>query len=189
MTDTNNTQNLQSPTAHEYKPFGQNIPTLLVLCLALVISVIDGTVLNVSINDITRDLGSSLKDIQWIITCYSLVIAALTIFGGRLGDLFGAKKMFILGAIIFGVGSALTAFAGDINALLGGWSIVEGIGAALMIPASSALIVANFAPQDRGKAFGIYGASAGIGSAIGPILGGFLTTNFSWRWASACMPA
>lgn len=172
-----------SQTTHEYKPFNQNIPTLLVLCLALIISVIDGTVLNVSINDITRDLGSSLKDIQWVITCYSLVIAALTIFGGRLGDLFGAKKMFILGAIIFGIGSALTAFASNISFLLGGWSIVEGIGAALMIPASSSLIVANFAPQDRGKAFGIYGASAGIGSAIGPILGGFLTTNFSWRWA------
>jgi EmrB/QacA subfamily drug resistance transporter len=168
---------------HVYKPFNQNVPTLLVLCLALVISVIDGTVLNVSINDITRDLGASLKDIQWVITCYSLVIAALTIFGGRLGDLFGAKKMFILGAIIFGVGSALTAFASNINLLLGGWSIIEGIGAALMIPASSSLVVANFAPEDRGKAFGIYGASAGIGSAIGPILGGFLTTNFSWRWA------
>jgi EmrB/QacA subfamily drug resistance transporter len=172
-----------SQASPQYKPFEQNIPTLLVLCLALVISVIDGTVLNVSINDITRDLGSSLKDIQWVITCYSLVIAALTIFGGRLGDLFGAKKMFVLGAIIFGIGSVITAFAGDINMLLGGWSIVEGIGAALMIPASSALIVANFAPKDRGKAFGIYGASAGIGAAIGPILGGFLTTYFSWRWA------
>jgi EmrB/QacA subfamily drug resistance transporter len=183
MSDSQSVQNVQPQTSYSYKPFNQNIPTLLVLCLALVISVIDGTVLNVSINDITRNLGSSLKDIQWVITCYSLVIAALTIFGGRLGDLFGAKKMFILGAIIFGVGSALTAFAGDINMLLGGWSVVEGVGAALMIPASSSLVVANFAPQDRGKAFGIYGASAGIGSAIGPILGGFLTTNFSWRWA------
>jgi EmrB/QacA subfamily drug resistance transporter len=167
----------------QYKQFKDNIPTLLVLCLALVISVIDGTVLNVSINDINRDLGSNLKDIQWVITCYSLVIAALTIFGGRLGDLYGAKKMFILGAIIFGIGSALTAFASNINFLLFGWSIIEGIGAALMIPASSSLVVANFAPQDRGKAFGIYGASAGIGSAIGPILGGFLTTTYSWRWA------
>jgi EmrB/QacA subfamily drug resistance transporter len=183
QTTQTNEDNLTSQSEYTYKPFNQNIPTLLVLCLALVISVIDGTVLNVSINDITRDLGSNLKGIQWVITCYSLVIAALTIFGGRLGDLYGAKKMFILGAIIFGAGSALTAFAGDINMLLGGWSIVEGIGAALMIPASSSLIIANFAPQDRGKAFGIYGASAGMGSAIGPILGGFLTTNFSWRWA------
>ena len=183
MSDTQTAPSINSQNTHQYKPFNQNIPTLLVLCLALVISVIDGTVLNVSINDITRDLGSNLKEIQWVITCYSLVIAALTIFGGRLGDLFGAKKMFILGAIIFGVGSALTAFASNINFLLGGWSIVEGIGAALMIPASSSLVVANFAPQDRGKAFGIYGASAGIGSAIGPILGGFLTTAFSWRWA------
>jgi EmrB/QacA subfamily drug resistance transporter len=167
----------------QYKEFKDNIPTLLVLCLALVISVIDGTVLNVSINDINRELGSNLKEIQWVITCYSLVIAALTIFGGKLGDIYGAKKMFISGAVIFGIGSALTAFAPNINFLLFGWSIVEGIGAALMIPASSSLIVANFAPQDRGKAFGIYGASAGIGSAIGPILGGYLTTAYSWRWA------
>jgi EmrB/QacA subfamily drug resistance transporter len=98
-------------------------------------------------------------------------------------DIYGAKKMFILGAVIFGIGSAITAFAPNINFLLFGWSIVEGIGAALMIPASSSLIVANFAPQDRGKAFGIYGASAGIGSAIGPIFGGYLTTAYSWRWA------
>jgi EmrB/QacA subfamily drug resistance transporter len=167
----------------QYKQFKDNIPKLLVLCLALVISVIDGTVLNVSINDINRELGSNLKEIQWVITCYSLVIAALTIFGGKLGDIYGAKKMFILGAVIFGIGSAITAFAPNINFLLFGWSIVEGIGAAMMIPASSSLIVANFAPQDRGKAFGIYGASAGIGSAIGPILGGYLTTAYSWRWA------
>lgn len=170
-------------TPHIYKSFNHNIPTILVLCLALVISVIDGTILNVSINDITRDFNSNIKEIQWVITCYSLVIASLTIFGGRLGDLFGPKKMFILGAIIFAIGSSITAMASDMNYLLLGWSIIEGIGAALMIPASSSLIVANFAPEDRGKAFGIYGASAGIASAIGPILGGFLTTNYSWRWA------
>ena len=157
--------------------------SLLVLCLAIAIVVIDGTVLNVSINDITRDLGTDLKSIQWAITSYSLVIAALTILGGRLGDLVGRKRMFVLGAIIFGIGSVVTAFSKDINTLILGWSAIEGVGAALMVPASAALIISNFEPKDRGKAFGIYGATAGIASAIGPILGGFLTTNYGWRWA------
>ena len=157
--------------------------SLAVLCLAIAIIVIDGTVLNVSINDITKALNTDLKSIQWAITSYSLVIASLTILGGRIGDLFGRKRMFVLGAIIFGIGSLMTAFSQDINMLILGWSVVEGVGAALMVPASSALIISNFEPKDRGKAFGIYGATAGVASAIGPILGGFLTTNYGWRWA------
>ena len=157
--------------------------SLAVLCLAIAIIVIDGTVLNVSINDITKALNTDLKSIQWAITSYSLVIASLTILGGRIGDLFGRKRMFVLGAIIFGIGSLMTAFSQDINMLILGWSVVEGAGAALMVPASSALIISNFEPKDRGKAFGIYGATAGVAAAIGPILGGFLTTNYGWRWA------
>ncbi|MEI6728506.1 MAG: DHA2 family efflux MFS transporter permease subunit [bacterium] len=157
--------------------------SLFVLALAVAIVVIDGTVLNVSIVNITNDLGTDLKSIQWAFTSYSLVLASLTIFGGRLGDLFGRKKMFVLGAIIFGIGSLVTALAPNIGILILGWSIIEGIGAALMIPASSALLVSNFEGEDRGKAFAIYGATAGAASAFGPILGGYLTTAFSWRWA------
>jgi EmrB/QacA subfamily drug resistance transporter len=157
--------------------------TLLTLCLAIAIIVIDGTVLNVSISAIVKDLNTDVKAITWAQTLYSLVLATLGIFGGRLGDLFGRRRAFVVGAIIFGIGSLMTALAPNIGILLLGWSVVEGIGAALMTPASSALIVSNFAPKDRGKAFGMYGATAGIASAIGPILGGFLTTNASWRWA------
>lgn len=157
--------------------------SLFVLSLAVAIVVIDGTVLNVSIQNIITDLGTDLKSIQWAFTSYSLVLAALTIFGGRLGDLFGRKKMFVLGAIIFGIGSLVTALAPNIGILILGWSVIEGIGAALMIPASSALLVSNFEGEDRGKAFAIYGATAGAASAFGPILGGYLTTAFSWRWA------
>ena len=157
--------------------------SLFVLSLAVAIVVIDGTVLNVSIQNIINDLGTDLKSIQWAITSYSLVLAALTIFGGRLGDLFGRKKMFVLGAVIFGIGSLVTALSQNIGMLILGWSVIEGIGAALMIPASSALLVSNFEGEDRGKAFAIYGATAGAASAFGPILGGYLTTAFSWRWA------
>lgn len=163
------------------EPFKWGI--LLTLCLAIAIIVIDGTVLNVSITAIVKDLNSNIKDITWAQTLYSLMLAALGIFGGRLGDLFGRRRAFVIGAIIFGIGSLMTALAPNIGILILGWSVVEGVGAALMTPASSALIVSNFKPKDRGKAFGIYGATAGIASAIGPILGGFLTTNASWRWA------
>ena len=156
---------------------------LLILCLAVAIIVIDGTVLNVSIKEIVKDLGTDLKQIQWAITGYSLVLAALTILGGKLGDIYGRKKMFILGALIFGIGSLITAFATNIWMLIIGWSVVEGIGAALMVPASSALIINNFEPKKRGMAFGVYGATAGAASAFGPIIGGFLTSTLSWRWA------
>ena len=156
--------------------------SLIILALAVAIVVIDGTVLNVSISSIVRDLNTDLKNIQWAITSYSLVLAALTIFGGKLGDIFGRKRMFIMGALIFGIGSLVTALSPNVNILVLGWSLIEAIGAALMIPASSALIVSNYEGKDRGLAFGIYGATAGIGAAAGPILGGFLTSTFSWRW-------
>ncbi len=180
MSSENNEINAVNTTEKQNKSSGI---TLFVLALAVAIVVIDGTVLNVSIRDITSDLKISLQDIQWAITLYSLIIASLTIFGSRLGDIFGRKITFVVGAIIFGLGSLITALSQDLNGLIFGWSVVEGIGAALMIPASSALLVNNFEGKARGRAFAMYGATAGVASAIGPILGGYLTTNFSWRWA------
>ena len=154
-----------------------------VMALALAIIVIDGTVLNVSQKYVIQDLNTDIKSIQWAFTGYSLVLAALTIFGGRLGDMFGRKKMFILGAIIFAIGSGLTALSQDVTTFFFGWAVIEGIGASLMIPASSALIVSNFEGKERGLAFGIYGAVAGAASSFGPILGGFFASNIGWRWA------
>jgi EmrB/QacA subfamily drug resistance transporter len=163
------------------KPFP--ILKLLILAFAIGIIVIDGTVLNVSIREIVSSLNTDIKSIQWAITLYSLVLAALTILGGKLGDIYGRKKMFILGATIFGIGSLVTALAPNIGTMILGWSVIEGIGAALMVPASSALIINNFEGKERGIAFGIYGATGGAAAAFGPLLGGFLTTYFSWRWA------
>lgn len=181
---------------------------MFIIALSLAIIVIDGTVLNVSQTAVIEDLGTDLKTIQWAFTSYSLVLAALTIFGGRLGDIFGRLKMFRLGAILFAVGSFLTTVAPNVGILLFGWSVVEGVGAALMTPAASALIVSNYQGRDRGTAFAIFGATAGGASAFGPIIGGFLArygsnisqflssvfssiptisdyfANFSgWRWA------
>jgi len=137
------------------------------LSLAMAIIVIDGTIMNVSIKYIMSDLGITLQEIQTIMTTYTLVVAALTITGGRLGDLFGYKKMFKLGAVIFGIGALIASFSTTGGILIFGWAILEGIGAALMTP----------------LAFALWGATAGASAAFGPILGGYLTTNYSWRWA------
>jgi len=166
------------------KPFDWKKWAILVtLSLALAIIIIDGTVLNVSTANIIRDLNTDLKSIQWAITLYSLIIAALTITGGRLGDLFGRKRMFILGAVIFAIGSFITSVSPSIGILILGWSVIEGIGAALMLPATSALLVSTFHGRERGIAFGVWGGIAGAAAAFGPIVGGYLTTNYTWNWA------
>jgi len=155
---------------------------LVVLALALFIVVLDTTIINVSIKAIINDLHSSLKSIQWVITGYSLMLAAFTITGGRLGDIFGRKKMFMVGAVIFGIGSLLASRAHSATWLFTSVSVVEGAGAALMLPATASLIVSTYRGKDRALAFGVYGAIAGAAATIGPLLGGWLTTNYSWRW-------
>jgi len=153
-----------------------------VLSLGLAIIIIDTTLLNVSLSTIIKDLHTDLQSIQWVITAYALMLAAFTITGGRLGDLFGRKKMFMFGAVVFAVGSFMASEAHMMRTMLLGESIIEGIGAALMMPATASLVVANFHGPDRAKAFGVWGGVAGASSAIGPLLGGYLTSHYSWRW-------
>ena len=156
--------------------------TLMVLSLALAIIIIDSTLLNVSLSTLIRELNTNLQSLQWVISAYSLMLAALTVTGGRLGDLFGRKKMFMGGAIIFAIGSFIASISRTVPILLIGESSIEGIGAALMMPATASLLVSKYRGHDRAMAFGIWGGVAAAASAIGPILGGFLTTHFSWRW-------
>ncbi len=156
--------------------------SLVVLSLALAIIVIDTTLLNVSLKTIINDLHTDIQSMQWVITAYSLVLAAFTITGGRLGDFFGRKRMFVLGAVIFAIGSFLASISHNVGILILGESIIEGIGAALMMPATASLLVTTFKGRERAIAFGIWGGIAAASSAIGPILGGWLTTNYSWRW-------
>ncbi|HEY4161327.1 MAG TPA: MFS transporter [Candidatus Saccharimonadales bacterium] len=155
---------------------------LFVLALALFIVVLDTTIINVSIKAIIQDLHSNLKAIQWVITGYSLVLAAFTITGGRLGDIFGRKRMFLIGAIIFGIGSLLASQAHSAVWLMLSVSVVEAGGAALMLPATASLLVSTYRGKDRAIAFGAYGAVAGAAGTLGPVIGGWLTTNYSWRW-------
>lgn len=156
---------------------------LVVLALALSIIIIDTTILNVSIKAIITDLNTTIQNLQWVIAAYSLTLAAFTITGGRLGDLFGRKRMFMLGAILFAVGSGLASVAHSFPILLAGESIIEGIGAALMMPATASLLVSIYQGRDRAVAFGVWGSLAAASAAIGPILGGWLGTTYSWRWA------
>ncbi len=155
---------------------------LIIMSLALAIIIIDTTLLNVSLGVIIRDLHTNIQSLQWVITAYALALAALTITGGRLGDLFGRKKMFITGAAIFALGSFVASISHNVPTLLIGESIIEGIGAALMMPATASLLLSSFRGHDRAIAFGVWGGIAAAASAIGPILGGYLTTHFSWRW-------
>lgn len=155
---------------------------LAVIVLALFIIVIDTTIINVSIRAIIGDLQTNLKAVQWVITGYSLVLAALTITGGRFGDIFGRRRMFRIGALIFGTGSILASQSHSQPQLFASVALVEATGAAMMLPSTAALILNEYRGKDRAIAFGMFGAVAGAAATIGPLLGGFLTTNYSWRW-------
>ena len=156
--------------------------SLIVLSLALAIIIIDTTLLNVSLETLIRELHTTLQSLQWVISAYSLTLAALTVTGGRLGDLFGRRRMFRLGAFLFAVGSFIASISRSVPTLIAGESIIEGIGAAMMMPATASLLVAKYRGHDRAIAFGIWGGVAAAAAAVGPILGGFLTTHYSWRW-------
>lgn len=175
-------RNRPAATCREDETFFQKWGSLLVLSLALAIILIDATLLNVSLKAIISDLHTDIQKVQWVITAYSLTLAALTITGGRLGDLFGRKRMFMFGAILFGIGSFIASIANSVPVLIAGESIIEGVGAALMMPATASLLVSKFRGRDRAIAFGVWGGVAGASTAIGPLLGGWLTTNYSWRW-------
>jgi len=153
-----------------------------VMGLAVVIIVLDTTLLNVSLGTIIRELNTDISSIQWVITAYSLTLAAFTITGGRLGDLFGRKKMFIIGAIVFAIGSFIASISPSVGWLIVGESVIEGFGAAMMMPATAALLVSTYRGRDRALALGVWGGMAAAGSAIGPIVGGYLASHYSWRW-------
>ena len=155
---------------------------LAVLAAAQFLMVLDQAVMNVSISQLVADFDTTVTVIQSVITLYSLVMAALMVTGGKVGDLIGRRRAFAIGLVIYAAGSALTAVAWSVPALAFGWSVLEGIGAALVLPALVALIAGNYAGRDRVVAYALIGGVAGIGIAVGPILGGWLTTDYSWRY-------
>jgi MFS family permease len=146
---------------------------------------LDSSVMNVSIATVAKDVGTTVTGIQGAITAYTLVMASLMITGGKVGALIGRRRAFAVGCVIYGVGSTTTALAPNLPVLLLGWSLLEGIGAALIMPAIVALIAGNFAAPRRPAAYGMIAAASAIAVAVGPIIGGFATTYFSWRWVFA----
>ncbi len=155
---------------------------LYVLAAAQFLMVLDQAVMNVSISQLVEDFDTTVTVIQGVITFYALTMAALMITGGKLGDRWGRRRAFWIGLLIYASGSALTAVSQTVGALLLGWSILEGIGAALVLPALVALIAGSYQGADRAIAYGVIGGVAGAGIAVGPILGGWVTTNYTWRY-------
>ncbi len=143
---------------------------------------LDSSVMNVSMVEVANDVNSDISGIQTAITMYTLVMAALMITGGKVGQIIGPKKGFMIGASIYAAGSLTTALSTSLPMLLIGWSLLEGIGAALILPSLVALVASNFARPDRPKAYGLLAASAAVAIAVGPLIGGLCTTYLSWRY-------
>ena len=158
---------------------------LLTLCAGQFLMALDSSVMNVSIATVAKDLGTSITGIQGAIVLYTLVMAMLMVTGGKVGSIIGRKRAFVIGLVIYCSGSLTTALAPNLAVLLLGWSILEGIGAALIMPAIVALVAGNFPPQGRPRAYGLVGAAAAIAIAVGPLIGGLATTYASWRWVFA----
>jgi MFS family permease len=159
--------------------------TLIVVTLSVFIIVIDKTFLNVAISALIRDLNTNIQTIQYIIAIYSLIMASLMIIGGKIQNILGRKKTFLTGASIYGVGTVIAAISLNSAMLLLGWSILEGIGAALMMPATTSIISGSYFGERRAFALGIISSMASGAGSIGPLLGGFLTTYYTWRYAFA----
>lgn len=154
---------------------------ILILAAAQFILVLDTTVMNVSISAVVADLNTTVEQVQLAITAYMLVMASTMLIGGKLGDIWGRRRAFRIGLVVFAVGSGLTSIAPNIGWLLFGWSLLEGLGAAVLVPALVALIASNYEGQNRATAYGIIGAVAAAGAAAGPLIGGAVTTAASWR--------
>jgi EmrB/QacA subfamily drug resistance transporter len=158
---------------------------LLTLGVGQFLMILDSSVMNVSIATVAEDVGTTVSGIQTAITLYMLVMATTMITGGKIGTIMGRRRAFSLGCIIYGCGSLTTALSPSLPVLLFGWSLLEGLGAALILPAIVALVAANFPPEARTRAYGLVAAAGAVAVAIGPVLGGIVTTYFSWRWVFA----
>jgi len=163
---------------------GKNV-VLLTLAAGQFLMALDSSVMNVSIATVAEDVGTTVTGIQGAITAYTLVMAIFMIPGGKIGALIGHKRAFMIGCVVYGTGSFTTAIAPNLTVLLLGWSFLEGLGAALIMPAIVALVAGNFSVERRPAAYGLVAAAAAVAIAVGPLIGGLATTYFSWRWVFA----
>ena len=155
---------------------------LLTLASGQFLMTLDSSVMNVSIATVAKDVNTTVTGIQTAITFYTLVMASLMITGGKLGQILGRKRAFAIGCVIYACGSFTTAIAPNLAVLMFGWSFLEGVGAALIMPAIVALVASNFARAERPRAYGLVASAGAIAVAAGPLIGGLFTTYASWRW-------
>jgi len=158
---------------------------LLTLAAGQFLMTLDSSVMNVSIATVAQDVGTTVTGIQTAITLYTLVMAMLMIPGGKVGSMIGRKRAFAIGCVIYGCGSFTTSIAKTLGVLIFGWSFLEGVGAALIMPAIVALVASNFRTEERPRAYGLVAAAGAVAVAVGPLIGGLATTYASWRWVFA----
>ncbi|HEY7761412.1 MAG TPA: MFS transporter [Actinomycetota bacterium] len=158
---------------------------LLTLGAGQFLMMLDSSVMNVSISTVATDVGTTVTGIQTAITLYTLVMAMCMITGGKIGSIVGRRRAFAIGCVIYGAGSFTTAIAPSLPVLIVGWSVLEGVGAALIMPAIVALVAGNFGPSERPRAYGLVMAAGAIAIAAGPLIGGLATTYASWRYVFA----
>jgi EmrB/QacA subfamily drug resistance transporter len=154
---------------------------LVVLALSLLLVIMDATIVNVAIPSIQSDLNASLAGVEWVNSIYSLIFAMTLILWGKLGDIYGRRRLFLAGLLVFGAGSMLSGTAVSIQMLIG-MRVLQALGAAMLFPTALAIVNSSFFGKDRGIAFGIWGMTAGVAAALGPLLGGWVVTNATWRW-------
>ena len=155
---------------------------LLATVLASSAAMLDATIVNVALPKIATDLDVGVTGLQWVITGYLLTLASLILLGGALGDRFGRRRVFIIGAVWFGGASVVCAIAPSLVVLVGA-RMLQGVGGALLTPTSLALTQSSFVPEDRGAAVGAWSGLGGLAGAVGPLLGGWLVDGPGWRWA------
>jgi MFS family permease len=154
---------------------------LLTLAVGQFLMTLDSSVMNVSIAQVAEDVGTNVTGVQTAITLYTLVMATLMITGGKIGSMIGRRRAFAIGCVIYGAGSLTTGLAPNLTVLIIGWSVLEGVGAALIMPAIVALVASNFAAPERPRAYGLVASAGAIAVAAGPLIGGAVTTYWSWR--------
>jgi MFS family permease len=159
------------------------LPFTLTMSLGMFAVVLDNTIMNVSISELVEDLNTTVTGIQTAMSLNVLMMAAFVLMGGKLADILGMKKTFLIGVVLYIIGNFIGSGANTLGIFVLGWCLIQGFGAALMLPNISTIIRSNLSGGERARAYSIMGGVNALGTAVGPIIGGFITVYFSWRWA------